>query len=188
MSALNGLEGALKAMVAHAIDEVLAEKLTEIETAARDAIARGIASALQGTAPSAAGAAGSTPRAVAPAKTATAARPAPRPGRAAPPRAGKTHPEWEAARNVRRAPAKKPEPKAPGQARSQTEIEELTANVLQQIVARPGLTAEGLVEALGASGTQTSTRAIRLPLQRLVVDRSIHFKGNKRFTRYYVAA
>jgi DNA-binding NtrC family response regulator len=67
-----------------------------------------------------------------------------------------------------------------GEKRSQEELKALRDRVLEHIRANSGQGVEQISKALG-----TSTRELSLPIRRLLADKQISSKGEKRATRYF---
>jgi hypothetical protein len=67
-----------------------------------------------------------------------------------------------------------------GEKRSQEELSSLTDRVLEYIQGNSGHGVEQISKALG-----TSTRELSLPIRRLLADKQIVSRGEKRATRYF---
>lgn len=67
-----------------------------------------------------------------------------------------------------------------GEKRSQEELSALKDRVLEYIQGNSGQGVEGIAKALG-----TSTRELSLPIRRLLADKQITSRGEKRATRYF---
>lgn len=70
--------------------------------------------------------------------------------------------------------------RAKGAKRSQDELERLTARLLTYVKANAGQRIEQI-----AKGMAVSTRELNLPAKKLLADKSIRTKGQKRATQYF---
>jgi hypothetical protein len=155
MDPVNRLEVGLKATLARAIDDAMTRNLPQIEAAARDAIARGLAGALGGPADRPAASPSATP--------------------------GTPAPQRHAGRGGRKASgAQPPQPRTPA---PRTSPEEVTARVLAEVRRAPGITAASLMRLLRLNGIMVEGGAIRVALVRLLLDGAISVQG--RFAQFY---
>lgn len=82
----------------------------------------------------------------------------------------------------RRAPAseKKAAKRAKGQKRAPAEMERLLKTIASTIASQPGIRADQLAQEIGISTRDTS-----LPIKKLLADKVIAKKGQKRATQYF---
>ena len=81
-----------------------------------------------------------------------------------------------------RVPAKRSDGRAKGEKRSPDQLVKLTHNLLAYVSRHPGLG----IEQIG-TGLDTPTRALNLPMKKLLADKRIKTKGQKRATKYFAA-
>jgi hypothetical protein len=68
----------------------------------------------------------------------------------------------------------------PGEKRTPQQLAQLTDQVYSHIKSNPGQGVEQIAKAL-----QTSTKELTLPIRKLLVDKKVGSKGQKRATRYF---
>lgn len=67
-----------------------------------------------------------------------------------------------------------------GQKRTPEELEALTGNLLKEIKKQPGRRIEEIAESM-----ETTTKELALPAKKLLEDKKIKTRGQKRATKYY---
>jgi len=73
-------------------------------------------------------------------------------------------------------------PTARGQKRSPAALEQLTEQLLSSIKSKPGLRMEQIADAL-----ESSTRELALPAKKLLAEKKIKTRGERRATKYFPA-
>jgi hypothetical protein len=72
--------------------------------------------------------------------------------------------------------------RAKGEKRSPQALQQLVGNLLSEIKTKPGLRMEQIAKALGSS-----TKELALPAKKLILEKKIKTKGERRATKYFPA-
>ncbi|HVU04236.1 MAG TPA: DNA-binding protein [Polyangiaceae bacterium] len=85
-------------------------------------------------------------------------------------------------RGAARGPARSGRSRAKGQKRTPEELTALVGQLLAAVKAKPGLRMEQIAE-----GLKSSTQELALPAKKLIAEKKIKTKGERRATKYFPA-